>query len=562
MSEKSLIYFLERNSVDQKKGICFITNSVKEENLSYNELLSQALERLGYLQYKGVKAGEELIFLIDDNKEFLIFFWACILGRIIPVPLALGNSTDHKVKVIKVWNKLNSPWIITDTTHWTRIINFCNNNNFSNFIHTAQRKVVIYNESNVFKIPGKILTSKAEDIALIQFSSGSTGSPKGVMLTHENLIINTQDLARKAEITSEETNLSWMPLTHDMGLICIYLKGFVSRMHQYLIPTSTFIRRPLLWFDKASQHKVSILYTPNFGLNYSMSFLEKGKDYSWDLSSVRLIFNGAEPISYKQCNEFLNTFDQYSLKRSSMYPVYGLAEATVAVSLSNPGDTFKYYFLDRSSLEIGRQVRYLHEENGHEAANFVDVGAPIDNVRLRITDGQNMTLSDNTIGHVQIKGPNVTSGYYNEIPGAKSPFLPDGWFDTGDLGFMTNNGTLVLTGRVKSVIIINGQNYYPQDIEWSITERVMGLAVGKVVACGFRAMNTDREELIIFVAYKKSKEDFEALARGIRRVVFNYYRLEVKDIVTIYKIPKTTSGKIQYFKLLELYASGKYSFVM
>lgn len=458
-----------------------------------------------YLQNNGFKPGDEILFQIDNNWHFIACFWACILGGMIPVPVSVGNNDEHRLKLIKVWKVLKNPHLITTNEFMEKLEKFFIKAKIKDEIENIKSKT-IYIEDIVTKGEwGKVHKAEVEDIAFIQFSSGSTGNPKGVIITHKNVLVNLTAVIDWTKITPEDRSLNWMPLTHDMGLIGTHIKGMLAGIMQYNMQTQLFIRQPKLWIEKASEHKISLLYSPNFGYKHFMKFYKEDIKNNWDLSNVRLIFNGAEPISADLCNEFLKNMDVYGLKSNSMYPVYGLAEGTIAVTFPKNGEEYTTVSLNRNNLKVGEQI----VENNIEDCNaitFVDVGYPINNCYLQICDENNNSLGENRIGYILIKGGNVTSGYYNDKTATKKAITPDGWLNTGDLGFI-HNERLVITGRAKDVIFSAGQNYYSHDIE-RICENVAGIDLGKVVAVGTFNEKKQSDELIIFVLFKKKVEEF------------------------------------------------------
>ncbi|MFZ6014718.1 MAG: AMP-binding protein, partial [Bacteroidota bacterium] len=482
------------------KGITFIGTNQDEFFLSYQQLYRRAKVVLNNLSEQGVERGDQVILQIKDEQHFLMTFWGCLLGGIVPVPLSIGGQSFYKEKFVTTWNTLHHPFLVHDAEALKGIQEHCRKHELASLeeavaSRSADVELVARGEREA-----EPLMLDPTSIAYIQFSSGSTGNAKGVTLTHENLVANISDIARRSAITSEDAMLSWMPLTHDMGLICFHLTGVITGIRQYIMPTPLFVKRPLLWMDKTSEHRISLLYSPNFGYHYLLSALN-GQKYPWSLSTVRLIYNGAEPISSKLIDEFMRTMEDYGLRREAMYPGYGMAEACVAVTLAYQDKPYQTYWLDRNFLQIGTQV--LEAEPRHEnAVSFVSVGSPIDQCEIRIANDREELLPDNCIGHIQIKGANTTKGYYNNEEATRKLLTSDSWLRTGDLGFVRDN-ILVITGRAKNLIIINGQNYYPQDIESVILDDT-SLTTGTVVACGGKNFAQDREELLIFVLFRKS----------------------------------------------------------
>ena len=553
---KSLNDFLAGNAKASTTGITFVEGGASDEFLSYARLFDEARQVLYNLQLQGVKQGDELVLLMEDNRSFLVGFWACLLGKMIAVPLHTGNQDEHISRFMKVWGGLPAPKLLTDEAHLSRILEFAGKSGVNEAVKAdLQRRTMLVRDVSNGHAMAPVAPGSPDDLAFIQFSSGSTSEPKGVQLTHRNLVFNCQDIIARYQINSSDSSLSWMPLTHDMGLICFHLTSLLAGINQYIIPTSLFIRRPLLWMEKSSQYRITQIYSPNFGYYYLLSALDKEKNYNWDLSPIRLIYNGAEPISHQLCDSFLQTMRPFGLKENTMYPGYGLAEASVAVTLPTVHAPFRSYHLDRRRLNTGDVIRFC-ENAGDDTVNFVDVGYPIDHCRLRICDDHDHALPECTIGHIQIKGENVTKGYYNNEQVTRQVFTRDQWLKTGDLGFLIE-GRLVITGRAKNLVIINGQNYYPQDIE-RICEGVEHAGPGRIVACSGRKPGTHREQLVLFVLFRQPLPGFIPLVVRMRAKLAEKMGLVPDAIVPVRRIPKTTSGKIQNFKLVAQYESGEF----
>ena len=546
--------FISRKNEEQK-GITFILGDTQEKYISYKELYHTSLKLLYHFQKFGYKKGDEVIFQIDDNERFIYSFWACILGGMIPVPITTGNNDEHKMKLFKIWDVLNNPKIIVTADFFEKLCAYAEKNNISDKIECIKRSAVFVEEVIQTENDGDIYLSQSNNIAFIQFSSGSTGDPKGVVITHENVLVDLNAVIQWDHIEPNDIGLNWMPLTHDMGLIGTHIKGMLACMNQYNINTALFIRHPSLWIQKASEHKVTILYSPNFGYKHFLKFYHADDKINWDLSNVRLIYNGAEPISLDLCNEFLDSMSVYGLKRNAMHPVYGLAEGTIAVAFPEPGEDFRFHVLNRNHLKVGETIAETSKED-KDAVIFMDEGYPIYNCYVRICDEENHDIGENKIGYVHISGGNVTSGYYNNKKATEQTITPDGWLNTGDLGFMKEK-RLIITGRAKDVIFASGQNYYSHDIE-RIGEGVEGVELGKIVAVGVFNENRKGDDLVLFVLHKQKLENFIPIVNSLKRVISEKIGIEVAHVIQVKNIPKTTSGKVQRYKLRDSYMRGEF----
>lgn len=553
MKECSLIEVVKSKSSLENVGVTFVNGAKDEDFLSYAELYKSALRILAFLQQEGLEAGDELVLQIDDNKAFVLVFWACILGGIIAIPLTTSHKEDRKKKFYKVCEVLKKPYLITDEKIREGLEKYAHANELTDVYAKVAKNYINIDEILSLEVSGKIVEAQPDGIAFIQFSSGSTGSPKGVVLTHDNLITNVRAIASAAEYSSTDSLLSWMPLTHDMGLIGFHINPLYCGIDHYLIPTNLFVRRPSLWFDKSTEHKASVLCSPNFGYKYIMKHCPALESYDWDLSSVRLIYNGAEFISEQLCHDFIEWGKAFGLRPRAMRPVYGLAEASLAVSISKLEDPIISYQVRRDTLNFGDKVVHSFEEG--QAVSFVNVGTSINDCHVAIVDNDTNPLEEETIGHIAIKGGNVTSRYYNN-PEKTKEVIKKGWLKTGDLGFL-KEGRLYITGRDKDIIFINGQNFYPHDIE-SIAQELDGIELNKIVTVGFFNTHTQVEETAVFIFYRGKLEKFVETALAVRSYINARIGFTVDRVLPVKNIPRTTSGKLQRFMLLQEYIQGEY----
>jgi len=376
------------------------------------------------------------------------------------------------------------------------------------------------------------------------------------VLTHRNVMANCRGATAAAGFSERDVSLSWMPLTHDMGLIGKHIFMFANRIESHLMSTELFIRRPLLWPKFASERRATILSSPNFGYRHFLKVLGERVLEGIDLSAARLLFNGAEPISVELCDEFMARMAPYGLPRTSMFPVYGLAEATLAVTFGTPGAAYSARAFDRHRLDTGARAGEVPAGTPN-AVSLMNVGRAIPGCEVRIAAESREALPEGSVGHLLIRGDNVTRGYYAAPEINARTITPDGWLDTGDLGVVVA-GELFVTGRAKEVIFVNGQNYYPHDLE-AIAQRAHDLELGKVVAAGCRPPGAESDELTFFILHRGALEEFLPLAAEVTRLVNEHAGLEVAHVVPVKRIPKTTSGKIQRVALERAFVDGEFA---
>jgi acyl-CoA synthetase (AMP-forming)/AMP-acid ligase II/acyl carrier protein len=538
------------------RHIHFIDGETDESRLGFAELRDRAMALLGSLQARGMQPGDELVIFSKSNESFVIAFWAAMLGGIVPVPVAVGISDEHRIKLFRILRQLRRGTLFTELGLLERLLEFAKSQQMDEVISILESRSVLMSDVTPGD-SGTVVDASPDDIAFIQYSSGSTSDPKGVCLTHANLCANVRAIIESTRWSEDDRSLSWMPLTHDMGLIGYHLSVMAAGMDHAVMDTNVFVRRPLLWMLKTNELRATQLCSPNFGYKHFLKLFErKGLPEGTDLSCVRLILNGAEPISYDLCEQFLEALAPYGLGRTTMFPVYGLAEATVGVTVGNPGDEYSRVVMHRHSLRVGEP--YEDSEVGDlDAVSFVKVGKAIRDVEIRLTDDEDAVLAPGRIGNIQLRGASVTERIYGDDEATASLFTADGWLRTGDCGVFVDD-QLVITGRQKDIIIVNGQNYYPHDIE-EIIAQIDGLDLGKVVVAGATPSGSQTEELLVFILYRQDLETFVKLAESVRTIVGEHVGLEVDHVIPVPKIPKTTSGKVQRVQLLNAYLDSEYA---
>ncbi len=554
MTHTTLLDILENNrGVD--RAVTYVEGENAERRVLYGDIYSRAVGILHHLQAKGAQRGDKMIIFLSNNEQFLDGFWAAVCGGIVPVPLAVGISDEHRHKLLRVARKLGNPLLYTDAKSLERLAGLAAQvGETALFAELKARSFLVESITDISR-PGKLHRPQPEDLAFIQFSSGSTSEPKGVMLTHGNLIANIDGSTAVGKYNDQDVTLSWMPLTHDMGLIGFYLVQFTARAHVNLMPTDLFVRRPLLWLQLASKKRVTLTCSPNFGYRHFLKVLGERRLENVDLSCIRSIYNGAEPISVQLCNEFMQALAYTRLKHSAMYPVYGLAEACLAVTFPEPDADYRWIRANRHRLGIGSVID-VNPADARDAIELMCVGKVVPNTELRIADDQRAAVPDGQVGHILIRGPSVTRGYFGDPEATALAISADGWVDTGDVG-VKHEGSLYITGRSKEIIFVNGQNYYPYDLE-NIAQRAPGLDLNKVVAAGVAKPGSQGEQLVVFVLHRGSLEEFLPTSAAVTRLINEHTGLEVAQVIPVKRIPKTTSGKVQRHLLEQAHLEGEF----
>ena len=552
MNATTLSELLQANR-SAARSITYHEGETEQRVVRYGELHERALGILHHLQQLGARPGDRLLLFLANNEAFIDAFWAGILGGIVPVPVAPGISDDHRHKLLRIAAQLGTPFLYTERRLLERIRLFADEHGLQAGYSQLARRAFVSDDLLDISRAGQVYAARSSDTAFIQYSSGSTSEPKGVVLTHANLLANMRGATAAARYTDQDVSLSWMPLTHDMGLIGFHIFLLANRVAIHQMPTELFVRRPVLWLQIAARIGATLLCSPNFGYRHYLKVLGDRQINDLDLSSVRVIFNGAEPISLTLCDEFMARCAPARLSRTSMFPVYGLAEASVAVSFPSLGAAYHASHFDRHQLSPGQRVVTLPADD-RGALALVAVGSAIPHCELRIAGDDDQPLPPEHVGHIQIRGENVTAGYLDAPAANAAAHTSDGWLRTGDLGAI-HGGELYITGRHKEILFVNGQNYYPHDLE-AVALEVPGVELGKIVISGVPAAGAQSDQLVVFILQRGALAEFLPLSLQVAHRIAEYAGLAVDAVVPVRRIPKTTSGKVQRHLLEEEYLAG------
>jgi fatty-acyl-CoA synthase len=395
-----------------------------------------------------------------------------------------------------------------------------------------------------------------DDLALLQFTSGSTSRPKGVMVTHGNLAANAEAFMIHGIDRDERTDkgVSWLPLFHDMGLIGFVAGPLFAHIPCVFLPTATFVRAPRIWLDKLHEHRGTITYAPNFAYALVAKRLKEKDVEGLDLSCVRVAGCGAEPIRARALRDFAARLAPARFDPRAFLPSYGMAEATLAITFVSMGDGLRTDRVDPGALTKGEALRSDRDE-GQEV---VDCGIPFPGHELAIVDESGRRLDERRVGQIVVRGPSVTKGYFEDPDLTAQAFKPiaessdEVWLHTGDLGYVAD-GRLFVCGRVKDIIIVRGRNYYPSDIEWAVSELAV-VRRGNVVT--FSA-EIDGDEQIV-VCCEGAASDAGVIQEAVRTCVASQFGLTVREVVVSppASLPRTSSGKPQRRKACQMYLDG------
>ena len=511
---------------------------------TYSELWVEAQRILGGLRQLGLKPLDKVIFQLESNQDFISAFWGCVLGGFVPVPVSIPPSYEQShsslTKLQNTWALLGQPLVLTDNKLASSVRGWFQRMNLGKLELQSIEKL------RDAEVDRNWYNSQPEDVAMLLLTSGSTGIPKPVMQSHRSLLSRSAATAQINDFSCEEISLNWFPLDHVGGIVMFHVRDVYLGCQQIHVPTQEILQAPTRWLDLISQYGTTITWAPNFAYGLIINQLEQldkigGENSQWDLSSLKFILNAGEAIVGKTARKFLELLARYHLPPQAMHPAWGMSETSSAVTFSNN------FLLDST-------------DNSHK---FVEVGSPIPGFAIRIVDNQNQIVSEETNGRLQVKGASVTLGYYQNPTANQEAFTADGWFNTGDLGFLKNGG-LTITGRQKDVIIINGLNYYSHEIE-SVVEELPEIEVSYTCACAVRKTNSDTDKLGIFFHSKKTEDtELLALLKTLREQVVNRMGINPDYLIPLDKdlIPKTSIGKIQRTQLTQRFATGEFQAIL
>jgi 1-acyl-sn-glycerol-3-phosphate acyltransferase len=397
---------------------------------------------------------------------------------------------------------------------------------------------------------------RGEDVAFLQFTSGSTGNPKGVVLTHANLLANLRAIGKGAEIRPDDVVVSWLPLYHDMGLIGCWMGSLYFGMPLVLMSPLSFLARPSRWLWAIHRHRATLSAAPNFAYELCTAKIPEEEIAGLDLSSWRMALNGAEPVSPEAMRRFIDRFAPHGFQAGAMSPVYGLAENSLAVAFPPPGRPPLVDAVERDPFQrSGKAVPAAADDPG--ALRFVSCGIPLPDHEIRIVDEAGREVGERQEGRLELKGPSATSGYFHN-PEATAKLLHGEWLDSGDRAYVAG-GEVYITGRVKDIIIRAGRNLYPQELEGVVGE-VPGVRKGCVAVFGSPDPATGTERLVVMA---ETRERGEAALEAIRQAVQSATvdllgtPAEVVALVPPHAVPKTSSGKIRRSSAREAFESGR-----
>jgi fatty-acyl-CoA synthase len=518
----------------------------------YCELREDALANARRFVTLGLKPGDRIALIAETGPQFASAFFGAVYAGAWPVPLPLPTSFGGRetyIEQLKVMLQSSDPKLLL---YPSEVADFTAGAAAGLGIEARDWDTLVEIDADAAELPA----ADADEIAYLQYSSGSTRFPHGVAVTHRALLENLRAHGLGLEVQETDRVISWLPWYHDMGLVGCMLSPIANQLSVDYLKTEDFARRPLGWLDLITRNPGTTLsYSPTFGYDICsrrMSSQTRAED-RFDLARWRIAGNGADMIRPDVMQSFVDAFAEAGFDATAFCPSYGLAEATLAVSLMPPGEGIRLELVEETELSGGgcgdgeRPRRYRA---------VVNCGKPVQGMDVEIRGPDGDVLPDRRIGRIFVRGGSVMAGYFRDEESTAACLSEDGWLDTGDMGYMSG-GYIFIVGRAKDMIIINGRNYWPQDIEWAV-EQLPGFKSGDIAAFAITGQSGEETPAVLVHCRISDPEERGRLRDDIRKRVHAITGIApVVELVPPRTLPRTSSGKLSRTKARSLYLSGE-----
>jgi len=562
---------LERR-VEQGAEYCaykFLSDDGSVSTMTIGQLDRRARAIGAWLQHT-CSAGDRVLLVYPPGLEFVTAFFGCLYARVLPVPATYPKPRRPMPRLLAIGSDCGANVALT-TSQTLETLQLPKS--------AAEFQQIGWQATDA--VPDECAADwrrpalKADDLAFLQYTSGSTSDPKGVMVTHGNLVHNLAMIHRAFDLDGihadgvEPVSVWWLPAYHDMGLIGGILGAVYTVGQLVLMSPASFLKRPLSWLRAMSEYRATVSGAPNFAYSLCVSKTTPEERADLDLSLWRLAFCGAEPVRPETLRRFAEAFAPAGFREDAFYPCYGLAEATLLVSGSDGPRAPLVKQLDRTALSEHRVVE-VDDRTDEAAQALVSCGRPWQGQELAIVDDEtHQRLPEHQVGEIWVRGPSVAQGYWNRPEDTALEFRATiegrdrgNWLRTGDLGFLSG-GELFVTGREKEMIIVRGRNLYPHDIELSVSRSHAALATGAGAAFSIEVDGEERLVVVHEVDRQFRGGDMDDVIRGARRAIVDDHELDPHAVVLIrmVSLARTTSGKVQRTLCRQQYLDGSLNVV-
>jgi len=530
-------------------------DGVGESSLTYKDLKHGAMEVAAGLVRRGVRPGDAVSIMLPSCKEYFFCFLGTILAGGIPVPIYPPNRPsqleDHLMRHSEILKNCSAKILVTTSAMSAGL---------GRLLKLKAGTLELITSPQELRIANEIVLHKAQssDLAFLQYTSGSTGSPKGVMLTHANLLANIRAMGTALAAGPQDIFVSWLPLYHDMGLIGAWLGSFYFACQFVVMSPFAFLSRPQRWLSTVQKYGGTLTAAPNFAYELCMRHISDDEVRALDLRTLRVMCNGAESVIPETVERFISRFSLSGLRPGALMPVYGLAESTVGLQFPPLGRGLRIDVIERDKfLKSGRALRSSAEKQPSEVMRFVGCGQPLLGHETRIVDGGDHEVPERQEGFIQFRGPSSTLGYLRREDENKTLFHGE-WLNTGDLGYLAE-GDLFVTGRIKDIIKRAGRNIHPEELETAVG-RISGVRKGCVAAFGSVNDRMGTEKLVIVAETREQDhKSHEQLKASINQVIADMLGSPPDDVALApaHSVLKTSSGKIRRSATAKIYERGK-----
>lgn len=530
------------------------------EQFSFEELDDRVRSVAAYLQILNAE-NERVLLILESNLSYVVAFFACLYSKSVAVTLHPPFSKEQLLRIQQVINDCKPKFVLATSATTDSLSAY------------AAWKDQDIEWVKIDKIPFQLASCwhmpsvEPNDVAFLQYTSGSTASPKGVMVSHRNLLCQGEYMQQAMSMTQQDCAVMWLPHFHDMGLIMGILQGTYTKYPTYIMTPLSFIKNPLNWLKALSKYQATFTAAPNFAYDLCCEAFNEEEAIDLDLSHLTCALNGAEPLRKKTLDRFSQIFAPYGFNYRAFYPAYGMAEATLVISGGNRQDPPITAYVDPKKLAAHQA--YLVEPSQNATAIMGCGHVHLDTV-LKIAHPNTSKICANfEVGEIHVKGENVALGYWKHEAASKADFRVylDGegpFLRTGDLGFLDDNGELYISGRCKDIIIISGRNHAPQDIELTVQNCHQAIRDNFV---GAVSIDRDGKEVLVIIAEVRQEHikdlDSQAICQLICKQIAKIHEVQTEDILLIKRgqFPKTTSGKIQRSVCRSKYLNNEFKII-
>lgn len=526
-----------------------LLNNGTETSIRHGELLSASERVAAGLRALGIRKGDTVAIMLRTEVAFFRAFLGALIAGAVPVPMYPPYRPDQ------IEEYAHRQRAILRNAGARVLVTFAEAVRVAKLLRGAipsLEHITTIDALGENAIGGAPTPQRTDDPALIQYTSGSTGDPKGVLLSHGNILANIRAIGQAIGVRPDDVTVSWLPLYHDMGLIGAWLGSLYHGVPLALMSPLAFLSRPSRWLSAVHAFGGTVSAAPNFAFDLCVHKIQDDEIQGLDLRSWRLAMNGSEAVSADTIERFVRRFSPFGFSAGALCPVYGLAESSVALTMSPLNRPVRVDALGREAFEGRRDIRPADAADAH-ALRFVACGVPLPHHQVRIVDASGQPLGDRTEGHVEFRGPSVTSGYFGN-PQATRAVMHDGWMDSGDLGYLADR-ELFVTGRVKDIIIQAGRNICAQEVE-EAASATAGIRKGCVAAIGVHDPVQGTERLVVVAETReRDRARWDTLRAAVRTVVTAAIGVPPDEVIIAPRgaVLKTPSGKIRHSAIRDAY---------